>query len=96
MLLPLLPLTINLRTTFLKSRKNGQKSELYYKLANVARSYGECIKSLLDKLKPYSAIGEKYPYSLHERVSLRIQSECGKRRTRITPNTDTFHAVQFS
>ena len=26
-------------------------------------------------------------------VSLRIQSECGKIRTRITPNTDTFHAV---
>ena len=27
------------------------------------------------------------------RVSLRIQSECGKIRIRITPNTDTFHAV---
>ena len=27
------------------------------------------------------------------RVSLRIQSKCGKIRTRITPNTDTFHAV---
>ena len=26
-------------------------------------------------------------------VSLRIQSRCGKVRTRITPNTDTFHAV---
>ena len=26
-------------------------------------------------------------------VSLCIQSECGKIRTRITPNTDTFHAV---
>ena len=26
-------------------------------------------------------------------VSLRIQSECRKMRTRITPNTDTFHAV---
>ena len=24
----------------------------------------------------------------------RIQSECGKRQTKITPNTDTFHAVQ--
>ena len=28
----------------------------------------------------------------HE-VTLRIQSKCGKIRTRITPNTDTFHAV---
>ena len=27
-------------------------------------------------------------------VSLRIQSEFGKMRTRITPNTDTFYAVQ--
>ena len=27
-------------------------------------------------------------------VSLRIQSECWKIRTRKTPNTDTFHAVQ--
>ena len=26
-------------------------------------------------------------------VSLRIQSECGKMRSRITSNTDTFHAV---
>ena len=30
------------------------------------------------------------------RLSLRIQSECGKIRTRITPNTDTFHAVPFN
>ena len=28
-----------------------------------------------------------------QRVSLRIQSECGKMPTRVTPNTDTFHAV---
>ena len=28
-------------------------------------------------------------------VSLRIQSECGRILTRITPNTDTFHAVQY-
>ena len=29
-------------------------------------------------------------------VSLCIQSECGKMRTRITPNTDTFSAVVIS
>ena len=28
-------------------------------------------------------------------VSLRIQSECGKTGTRITPNTDTFYAVTY-
>ena len=27
-------------------------------------------------------------------LSLRIQSECRKIRTRITPDTDTFHAVR--
>ena len=31
-----------------------------------------------------------------ERYSLPIQSECGKMRTRITPNVDTFHAVYDS
>ena len=29
-------------------------------------------------------------------VSLRIQSKCGKIRTRITPNTDTFRAVNVT
>ena len=28
-------------------------------------------------------------------VSLRIQSECGKIRTKKTPNTDTFNAMKF-
>ena len=28
-------------------------------------------------------------------ASLRIQPECGKMRTRITPNTDTFYAVML-
>ena len=30
------------------------------------------------------------------RVSLRIQPKCGKMLTRMTPNTDTFHAVLYS
>ena len=29
-------------------------------------------------------------------VPLRIQSECEKMRTRVTPNTDTFHEVLFA
>ena len=29
------------------------------------------------------------------KVSLLIQSECGKIRTRITPNTDSFYAVKL-
>ena len=36
----------------------------------------------------------KYDKVWHgEEVSLHNQSECGKKRTRITPNTDTFYAV---
>ena len=31
--------------------------------------------------------------ALRKGVSLHIQFECGKTQTRITPNTDTFHAV---
>ena len=52
-----------------------------------------CVKSV--RIRSYSDLHfltfglntEKYS------ISLRIQSECGKMRTRITPNTDTFHTV---
>ena len=55
----------------------------------------------LHKKWPYrSYIGPYFPsFGLNmERYSvffLRIQSDCGKIRTRITPNTDTFYAVQL-
>ena len=40
------------------------------------------------------SLRKKCPYSeFFWSVFSRIQSECGKVRTRITPNTDTFHAV---
>ena len=52
-----------------------------------------CVKSV--RIRSYS--GPYFPaFGLNtERygVSLRIQSECGKMRTTITLNTDTFHAV---
>ena len=54
-----------------------------------------CVESL--RIKSYS--GPYFPaYEINtERygVSLRIQSECGKIRTRKTPNTDTFNAVRL-
>ena len=54
-----------------------------------------CVKSI--RIRNYS--GPHFPaFGLNtERygVSLRIQSECGNMRTRITPNTDTFYAVIF-
>ena len=52
-----------------------------------------CVKSVCIRIysgRPFPAFGlntERYS------VSLFIQSECGKKRTRITPNTDTFYAV---
>ena len=57
-------------------------------------SYRHCLEivSIQSYSGPYfPAFGlntEKYS------ISLRIQSECGKIRTRITPNTGTFYAVR--
>ena len=52
----------------------------------------------LNKHLQSSSLREKCPYSelfwsAYSRISLRVQSECGKMWTRITPNTDTFYAV---
>ena len=56
----------------------------------------QCVKSA--RIRSYS--GPYFPvFGLNTeryRVSLRIQSECRKMRTRITPNMDTFHAVIFA
>ena len=41
----------------------------------------------------FPAIFVKYEPSTKYEVAFRIQSECWKIRTRITPNTDTFHSV---
>ena len=55
-----------------------------------------CVKS--DHIRSYS--GPYFPaFGLNRdryEVSFRIQSEYEKIRTRITPNTDTFHEVTFS
>ena len=49
-----------------------------------------CVKSV--RIRSYS--GPHFPAFGLNRVSLRIQFECFKMRTRI-PNTDTFHAVIY-
>ena len=57
--------------------------------------YYHCVKSVRSR----SYYGPRFPaFGLNTeryQVSLRMQSECEKIRTRITPNTDTFHAVYF-
>ena len=59
-------------------------------------SHIHCVKGV--RIRNYS--GSHFPtFELNtERysVSLRTQSECGKMRTKITPNTDTFYAVIVS
>ena len=50
------------------------------------RPYSELFLSVFSRIR--AEYGERYA------VSLRIQSECGKIRTRITPNTDSFNAVR--
>ena len=35
-------------------------------------------------------------YSVHMRIELIIQSECGEMQDRITPNTDTYYAVRIN
>ena len=41
----------------------------------------------------FSRIWTEYGELRRNRISLHIQSECGKARTTKTPNTDTFHAA---
>ena len=58
-------------------------------------AYMPCVKSV--HIRSYS--GPHFPeFGLNRKrysVSLRIQSECGKMRTRITPSTHTFYAVMI-
>ena len=57
------------------------------------QDYIHCVKSV--RIGSYS--GQHFPaFGLNTQryfLSLRIKSKCGKMLTRITPNTDTFHAV---
>ena len=49
-----------------------------------------CVKSVDPYLPAFGLNTESYSVSLH------IQFECGKTRTRINPNTDTFYAVMYT
>ena len=74
--------------------KESLESYLNYDSANKLSQEKHYVKSV--PLRSYS--GSYFPaFGLNaERygVPLCIQSECGKIRTRITPNTGTFHAVE--
>ena len=49
--------------------------------------------SILLDFFSFQTLCTAYKESVFGVVLIRIQSECGKMRTRITPNTDSFYAV---
>ena len=51
------------------------------------------INSVRESVPTRSYSGPHFPLFGLNTEYLRIQSKCGKMRTRITPNTDTFYAV---
>ena len=68
----------------------------FLKLSRTLKELLHCVKSV--RIRSYS--GQYFPtFGLKRElygVSLRIQSKCGKIRTRITPNTDAFRARLLS
>ena len=67
--------------------------------ANRSASYLKVVDAIFKDLQSCSFPGPnrvRTEYGEILRISLRIQSECGKIRTWKTPNTDTFYAVTFS
>ena len=56
----------------------------------VPKNDSDCVKSV--RIRSYT--GPHFPaFGLNTEGYSRIQTECGKMRTRITPNTDTFYAM---
>ena len=67
--------------------------------ANRSASYLKVVDAIFKDLQSCSFPGPnrvRTEYGEILRISLRIQSKCGKIRTWKTPNTDTFYAVTFS
>ena len=64
-----------------------------FKIIDITESRLHCVKS--DRIRNYYGL-QFFTFELNtERysVTVRIQSECGKIRTRITPNKNIFYAV---
>ena len=69
--------------------------------ADTNNAHAIALKFSLRKMCPYSSYSApSFPVlglnTKRYSVSLRIHSSCGKTRTRITPNTDTFYAVMYT
>ena len=76
-------------------RELDTSSKYLFKYKNLAITQSIIQMSILREKCPYSEFfsGPHFPSF---GVSLRIQSECGKIRTRKTPNKDASHAVEFN
>ena len=85
---------LNMGITSLPSNLRFGRNSKSRKLIRLEDEKEHCVKSV--RIRSFS--GPYFPaFGLNtERygVSLRIQSECGKIRTKKTPNTDTFHAME--
>ena len=79
-----LPQKLNVTDSFLLLKSTILESRVQYDSLRKKCPYSELFWSLFSRIRTNT---ERYG------VYLRIQSKCGKIRTRITPNTDTFRAV---
>ena len=80
-------------TGLFKQRQTTSKQHQDLDLSDVINTHQinigiNCVKNV--RIRSFSA---PYFATFGRNVSLLVQSECGKIRTRKTPNTDTFHAV---
>ena len=79
-----------------RSTKVSHRFPLLNQFFKLILRSAHCVKSV--RIPSYS--GRHFPaFGLNTEgygVSIRIQFKCGKIRTRMTPNTDTFYAVQVA
>ena len=75
-----------------------KKSFKFFNLVILLGFKGPTVKHCVKSVRIWSYCGPYFPaFVLNTercRVSVRIQSECWKIRTRTNPNTDTFYAVK--
>ena len=77
-------------TVILSLRKKCPYLELFWSAFFLIRTeYGEIWSYSGPHFPAFGLNTERYS------ASLLIQSECGKMRTKVTPNRDTYHAVHF-
>ena len=97
------PLTNKIPLIQKENKTNKKISKIAWKIKKLAFKLAIESPLLLNCMKSVNIWSSSGPYfsayglnTERYRVSVRIQCECGKIRTRKTPNTDTFHAMSYS